>query len=152
MTKPVFIRDVAAAAGMRPEAVRYYERLKMLEPDGRTAAGYRVYSPEAIERIRFIKRAQRLGLTLDEIREVLRLKYSGQSPCACVRAILKRKLVELERQMAEMEEVRREIERSLRKFHTLARLPHEASAICPIIQAEKIVPLKSKNQKGAEEL
>lgn len=134
MSRAVYIRDVARAVGMTPQAVRYYERLKLVEPARRTDSGYRVYGPDAIERVRFIKQAQRLGLSLDEIREVLRLKYSGQSPCDCVRGMLNRKLAELKSQIAEMETLRGEIATCLRATRRLTRLPHEASLICPVIQ------------------
>lgn len=135
MPRGLYIRDVARAAGLTTQAIRYYERRSLLEPSGRSPSGYRVYAPEALLRVRFIKRAQRLGLTLDEIREVLRLKFSRQSPCDCVRKILGRRLAELKQRIAQMEKLRREIETVLRSSRGRARLPHEASVICPIIQA-----------------
>lgn len=89
-----------------------------------------------MERVHFIKRAQALDFSLDEIREILRLKYGGRSPCDCVHAMLKRKLVAPKQQMEEMEKMRREIRASLQASRQLSRLPHGASLICPLIQAD----------------
>ena len=104
----MYIRDVAASAGLTPQAIRFYEQLGLIEKPQRTSGGYRVYSAETVERIRFIKDAQRLGFSLDEIREILRLKYSGQSPCECVRRMLSRKLKELRDKIRQMDQVQRE--------------------------------------------
>ncbi|MBI2956604.1 MAG: heavy metal-responsive transcriptional regulator [Acidobacteria bacterium] len=129
------IGQLARAAGVSVHTVRYYERLGLLPPPLRRDSGYRVYSPATLERLRFIRQAQAAGLRLDEIREVLRLKYAGQSPCDCVRALLQQKLVEVEREMAELRRFRRELHAALKRSQKLPRLPHRASAICPILES-----------------
>lgn len=68
------IGDLAAAAGISPDALRYYERRGLLQPTGRRASGYREYPPEAVGVVRFIKHAQALGFSLAEVRELLRLR------------------------------------------------------------------------------
>lgn len=68
------IGDLAAAAGVSPDALRYYERRGLLQPAGRRASGYREYPPEAIGVVRFIKHAQALGFSLAEVVELLRLR------------------------------------------------------------------------------
>lgn len=68
------IGDLAAAAGVTPDALRYYERRGLLQPTGRRASGYREYPPEAIGVVRFIKHAQVLGFSLAEVEELLRLR------------------------------------------------------------------------------
>lgn len=130
----MYIRDIAGSVGLTPQSIRYYERLGLIAKPERTRGGYRVYSTKALERVRFIKDAQRLGFSLEEIREVLRVKYSGQSPCECVRKLLNGKLTDLENQMKQMEKMRREIARCLRASRKQSRLPHAASLICPIVQ------------------
>lgn len=134
----IYIGKVARAATLTPQAIRFYERSGLIETAQRTNAGYRVYPPATIDRVRFIKQAQKLGLSLTEIREVLRLKYSGQSPCNCVAELLQNRLAQLKRQIAEMERVRREIKRCLRAGQKFARLPHQASVICPLIQTRDV--------------
>lgn len=134
MTDRTFIGKVAAMAGVSVQTVRYYERLGLLPAAHRTESGYRVYSPRAVEPLRFIGQAQAAGFRLDEIREILRLKYAGQSPCDCVRGLLERKLEQVERQMIELGRFRRELRQTMKKSQALPRLPHSASVICPIIQ------------------
>ena len=143
----MYIRDVAASAGLTPQAIRFYEKLGLIEKPLRTSGGYRVFSAETVERIRFIKDAQRLGFSLDEIREILRLKYSGQSPCECVRRMLNRKLKELRDKIRQMDQMQREISACLQASRKRVRLPHAASLICPIVQGDR--PLASM-QEDAE--
>jgi DNA-binding transcriptional MerR regulator len=71
MASALRIGELASAANVTTDAVRYYERLKILPRRGRTRAGYRLYSEEDVERLRFIKEARSLGLSLDEVKELL---------------------------------------------------------------------------------
>ena len=92
MKEAWFIGRAAKEAGVSVQAVPYYERLGLLPTAHRTPTGYRIYGPEAVDRLRFIKQAQALGFSLDEIREILRLRYEGRSPCECVRNLLQEKI------------------------------------------------------------
>ena len=134
MDQPINIRDVAKSPGLTSQTIRFYEQLGLIAKPQRTSAGYRFYSAETVKRVQFIKDAQRLGFSLDEIREVLRLKYSGQSPCDCVRKMLNGKLRDLKDQIKQMDQMRREIATCLRASGNRARLPHSVSLICPIVQ------------------
>lgn len=129
-----FIGAVARAAGVSVHTLRYYERLGLLPPPQRTRAGYRVYERPTVDRLRFIQQAQALGFSLAEIKEIVRLKYSGQSPCACVRRRLRQRLDEVEQEMKRLRKVRREVRACLERSRALPRLPHAASSICPIIE------------------
>jgi DNA-binding transcriptional MerR regulator len=132
--KELFIGKVAAAAGASAQAVRYYERLRLLPPAQRTRSGYRVYSPETVDRLRFIRQAQAVGFRLDEIREILRMKYAGRSPCDCVRGMLEQKLKDVEDRLRELAAFRQQLRKTLRGARRLPHLPHRASAICPLIE------------------
>jgi len=134
MSTQLFIGKVAKAAGVSVQAVRYYERLGLMPPAQRTESGYRVYPREILERLRFIRQAQAVGLRLEEIREILRIKYAGKSPCNCVRDMLQEKLKELEEQLAGLASFRKQLRRTLQEGRSLPRLPHRASAICPLIE------------------
>lgn len=147
MGSAIFIGKVAMQAGVSVQTVRYYERLGLLVSPQRTESGYRVYSPQTVERLRFIGQAQAVGFRLDEIREILRIKYAGQSPCDCVRGLLEKKLEQVERQMAELARFRRELRQTLKNSQKLPRLPHSASAICPIIETR---PSSRRKRKGVE--
>lgn len=141
------IGQVARAAGVTVQTVRYYERAGLLPRPPRTPSGYRIYSPEATARLRFIKQAQAVGFSLEEIREILRLKYNGHSPCECVRGKLEEKLKQVEREMAALRLFRHELHRTLAHARRLPHLPHNASAICPIIEMRSSA---TKNHKGDE--
>ena len=134
---------------MGVQTVRYYERLGLLPPAQRTTSGYRRYSGGTVERLRFIRQAQALGFRLEEIKEIVRLRYVGQSPCDCVRGLLQRKLVQMEREMAELVRFRQQLRQTLKRSRKFPRLPHSASAICPIIQSEP--PRRSSTSKRGGE-
>ncbi len=101
------IGELAARSGITPDALRYYERLGLLQTPQRTRGGFRVYPPEILERLRFIKQAQSVGLTLHEIRELVGYQdQGGLRRCRRVRDLLKAKLVHLEAQLTELEAFR----------------------------------------------
>src|SRR5437899_5223899 len=102
--------DLADRIGVQPEAIRYYERRGLLPPPQRAASGYRIYTPDHLERVEFIKKCQTLGFSLDEIRELMELKFLGTSPCQHVRDLLLEKIKEVESQIARLELFRQELE------------------------------------------
>ncbi len=91
--KTGFLRtsDLADRMGVQPEAIRYYERRGLLPPPQRGAGDYRIYTPEHLGRVEFIKKCQTLGFSLDEIRELVELKFHGASPYHHVCDLLPRK-------------------------------------------------------------
>jgi DNA-binding transcriptional MerR regulator len=99
---PLKIGEVAKLSRIGIEALRFYERSGLLGRPSRTQSGYRMYDPEVLERLDFIKRAQVLGFSLDEIKQIIAEKQAGQSPCEGVRDIVRRRLQELDEQMREM--------------------------------------------------
>lgn len=90
---------LARLGGVNLETVRYYERRGLLPKPPRTEAGYRQFSLEAAHRLRFIKRAQELGFSLDEIRELLTLRIEPQQNCVDVRTRTKAKIADIEQKM-----------------------------------------------------
>ena len=119
---------LARQAGVGIDTVRYYERSGLLEPDERSAAGYRRYSPLALQRLRFIRRAQALGFSLAEIRELLAL--SRQRDVARVKKSAEAKLKDVEARMAELDKVRAGLAR------LVSACPgHGRVSECPILLA-----------------
>src|ERR1041385_4477640 len=100
------IGDVAKASGIGIEALRFYERSGLLGRPGRTQSGYRVYNAEVLTRLDFIKRAQVLGFSLQEIKQIIADKAAGRSPCREVREIVRHRLAELDEKMRRSEERR----------------------------------------------
>src|SRR5215471_21186152 len=98
------IGTLAKRAGVGIDTVRYYERSGLLAPSRRLSSGYRRYSALELARLRFIRRAQALGFTLKEVRELLSL--SAQRDVARIKRTAQAKLTDVERRMAELEKVR----------------------------------------------
>ena len=126
------IGEVAARAGLNPKTLRYYEALGVLQSPSREANGYRRFPPETLELLAFIRQAQGLGFTLEEIREVLAIRRRGEVPCTHVRALLRQKAVELDRKLADLVALRRRIRRSLAAWRRSAR---RKATVCPHIEA-----------------
>ena len=99
------IGEVAARSGVSIDTVRYYERRKLLPRPARSGGGFRLFTLETVERVRFIKQAQELGFSLDEICELL--TTGGAQECQRVRDILRAKLTELDERMRMIREFRR---------------------------------------------
>jgi DNA-binding transcriptional MerR regulator len=129
------IGAVARRAEVGVETLRYYERLGLLGSPRRTEAGYRLY-PEAIfTRLDFIRKAQAMGFTLEEIGRIIQESEKGQSPCAEVRRIAHGKLEELDRRLKQLRQYRNELARTLEEWD------HKGSAagrICGLIEGSHI--------------
>ena len=100
------IGELAAATGTTAKTLRFYEQAGLLSPAGRTAAGYRKFADDAVDRLDFIRRGQAAGLTLAEIREVIELRDAGATPCRHVRDLLNSRLAQLDQQISELQALR----------------------------------------------
>jgi DNA-binding transcriptional MerR regulator len=103
------ISALADSFGLSPDTLRYYERLGLLTPAERSAAGYRLYDGEAGERLRFIKGAQRMGLRLGDIKELLDIRDRGLCPCGHTKTVVERRLGEVEAEIKELKAIRRQL-------------------------------------------
>lgn len=90
------IGELANRAQVTTDALRYYERERLLRPERRTEAGYRLYNEEALRRVRFIKHAQECGFSLAEVRELLELQLRDEACCDDVRSRAVTKKLQLE--------------------------------------------------------
>ena|SRR5438132_3336339 len=118
------IGEVAALAGVSADTVRYYEKKSVLPKPARTSGGYRLYPPESVARIAFVRNAVRFGFTLKEIAIFLRSRYAGRPPCRDVRAAAARMLSEMDRQIVELTDARAAVGRTLAEWDgTLAGTP-----------------------------
>src|SRR5688572_27027868 len=93
------IGQLAKRAGVNLETIRYYERRGLLSEPPRRASGYRQYRPDVVARIRFIKRAQELGFSLNEIHELLSLRVEAATVCSDVKQRAEAKVAEIEQKM-----------------------------------------------------
>ena len=99
---------------MPASTVRYYERSRLLRPDGRTEGNYRVYSPEALGRLRFIRAAQAIGLALTDITTLLDFRDGRTAPCREVQTLIEERLSELKKRLVELRHVQAVLHSSLR--------------------------------------
>jgi DNA-binding transcriptional MerR regulator len=110
------IGEVSRRSGVGIEALRFYERRGLLGRPSRTESNYRVYDESVLERLDFIRRAQAVGFTLDEIGEILAESADSRSPCRHVRELARRKLEELDRRLAELRRHRADLARTLAEW------------------------------------
>jgi MerR family Zn(II)-responsive transcriptional regulator of zntA len=120
---------LAALADVSANAVRFYEREGLMRVPAKSAGGYRLYDAQAIERLRFIKQAQRAGFTLAEIQTLIRLRDDGAACCGDVRAKVVEKRRELEARIRAMEETARSLDRMIAACDSEARPTDD----CPIL-------------------
>jgi MerR family copper efflux transcriptional regulator len=122
------IGTLAKRAGVGIDTVRYYERSGLLAPSQRLASGYRRYSALELARLRFIRRAQALGFTLTEVRELLAL--SAKRDVARVKISAQAKLKNVDEKIAALQKIREGL------ASLIAACPgHGRAADCPILQA-----------------
>jgi len=131
--EPTFtIGELAARAGLKADPRRYYERLGMISPAGRTTGGFRVYSADVVERLRFIKQAQLSGFTLAEIRELLRVDARrGANQCRQVQRLLEQKLTDLDSRVAQLQDFRRTLKSYLTRYTRNPPVVRPAGEIIP---------------------
>ena len=96
------IGKLAKACGVKTDTVRYYERLGLLVPVERSESGYRKYSQESIKRLNFVRRAQGLGFTLEEIKELMELSSIPEADCADVCERAQKKITDIEQRMSDL--------------------------------------------------
>lgn len=87
--------DITRLSGVSPRTVRHYESLGLLQPAKRTQGGYRIFHPDTLQRVLFIRRAQALGFTLDAIRGLLQAQRKGDAGCALARNQMSQRVAEL---------------------------------------------------------
>lgn len=122
------IGQLAKRAGVNLETIRYYERRRLLLEPPRRTSGYRQYSPDTVARIRFIKRAQELGFSLNEIAELLALRVDTQAACDEVQQLAETKVRDIEQKLATLQRMK----------HVLTDLLHncqirQPTSECPIL-------------------
>jgi len=125
------IGELADRVGVNTKTIRYYESIELLPPPDRTPAGYRIYGPDDQTRLTFIKTAQHLGLSLDEIREVLALREAGTPPCEHVRGVLRQQVRDISRRIADLRRLRQDLQTL---DAAIDNIPQDAAAVCRIVE------------------
>lgn len=131
------VGELARKAGVNPQTIHYYERRGLLPKPPRTESNYRAYPEETVLRVRFVKRAQELGFTLKEIKELLSLRAAPRSRCGDVRGRAQLKLRDIDTRIRTL--------RAMRK--ALTKLIGECSGMGPVTQCPILEALESGDEK-----
>lgn len=127
------IGEVAAAAGLPTQTIRFYERKGLLPQPRRAPNGYRVYDAPTLTRLRFIRSGQGAGLTLVEIATILELRGEGVTPCTHVRELLSTKLHDVQARQRELSALETELVGLISRSHRLDPADCTDAQICHII-------------------
>ncbi len=129
------IGELAQQLSVNPKTIRYYEDIGLLPAPSRTASGYREYGADDQKRLEFIRAAQRLGFSLDEIREVLALREQGERPCNYVLSVVDRQLNDIDGRIAELHQLRSEL---VRLKQASVQLSPAEGAFCSVIEHARV--------------
>jgi DNA-binding transcriptional MerR regulator len=133
--KQLKIGEVSRLSGIGIEALRFYEKSGLLDRPGRTYSGYRLYDESVLERLAFIKQAQVLGFTLDEIKQLISHKRAGENPCVEVREIVRSRLAELNERIEQMIHYRDELTSALAEWD---KTGEAEGHVCGLIEGSHI--------------
>jgi DNA-binding transcriptional MerR regulator len=109
----IAIGKLAGLAATKVQTVRYYEEIGLIEPFSRTEGGHRVYGPESISRLKFIRHARELGFGIEEIRELLKLSDNPKTSCEAADAIARAHLEQVDIRLEKLQALRQELKRMI---------------------------------------
>lgn len=133
MVLSVKIGQAARAATLEPSAIRFFESAGVLPPPNRTAGGYRDYSDNDVDLLRFVRRLESLEPPLDDIKEIVSLRVAGEAPCRPVRDAIAREAKAADDRIEELVRLRSELRSMQRRMEaTVDQWP--ASCVCHVIQ------------------
>lgn len=127
------IGQLAKETGLSVGTLRYYSDLKLLQPSKRGSNGYRYYSLDAKEQVQFIKKAQALGFTLEEIKQILDVRDRGEKPCNLVQSLLNRKIKQIDSNIKQMMLFKAELEQYRLLWISNPHLEAKPQEVCPLI-------------------
>jgi DNA-binding transcriptional MerR regulator len=141
--KPLLIGRLAKLSGVKPDTIRFYERSGLLPKPARTASGYRVYDDAALKQVTFIRKAQSLGFSLDEIKRIMSLRGHGKETCSCVIAIAEATLSETQTKLKELRLFRDKLADHLARWK---RNPNSKAGadFCALIESTPFSPYHPK--------
>jgi len=121
MSKQLTISQLAKAAEIPTSTIRYYERISLIQPEDRSAGNYRLYGDESLQKLKFIKSAQSIGFTLEDVKALLS-DDAGKAPtCGNVQGLIEDRLSDVEKRIKDLQHVRRVLKSALKKCLTQKR-------------------------------
>ena len=128
------IGELAKRTALSIDAIRFYERRKLLPPAFRSAGGFRLYTTDDIERLRFVQRVQRLGFSLEEIKQLMAIRADKAHACAAVRQFLKTKLHGVTTKIREFQQLETELKADLGKCNRAVKQQRGTTCACPVLE------------------
>jgi DNA-binding transcriptional MerR regulator len=133
--QPTFqIGELARRTALTIDAIRFYERRKLLPPAFRSAGRFRLYTTDDIERLRFVQRLQRLGFSLEEIKQLITIRADRAHACAAVRQFLKTKLGGVRTKILELQQLETELRADLGKCNRALKQQRGKTCACPVLE------------------
>jgi DNA-binding transcriptional MerR regulator len=132
--QPVQIGQVAQKTGLSVDAIRFYEKAGLLPRPARTEGGYRLYHQQEVADLEFIQRAQQLGFSLNEIRELLSIQRHPQEVCLHVRDLIAQKLDVVRKKIDELQTLEAGLADALKKCRKALRQPAKHQDSCPVLK------------------
>ena len=128
------VKEIANAAGVNPDTVRFYTREGLLRPVRNPDNNYQLYDAEDLRRLRFARKARQLGFSLPEIRQILEQADDHHSPCPMVRDVFTQRLAEVEREIAELQLLRKRMVSALSAWQEMPDGTPDGHTICRLIE------------------
>jgi len=129
----MIVSELSKQSGVPAHVIRYYSRIGLLTPERNPDNGYKIFSEKDVERIQFIRKAQSIGFSLDEINQILGYDQQSESPCSMVRQGLRRHIKENQRQIDELIEKRGRMTGVLSIWDAMPDQDLDAKSICHLI-------------------
>jgi DNA-binding transcriptional MerR regulator len=141
------IGNVAERTGVSVATIRYYESIGLLARPARSAAGYRRYTDATVEELRFIRKAQALGFSLEEIAEILKVSRTGKAPCAQVLDLARQHLAAVEERIRQLQRFREQLSAEIGKWD--GKRQPACDGLCQIIEgAADAVPVEFRPREA----
>ncbi len=129
------VSQLSRRGKVAPHVVRYYSRIGLLSPARHPENRYKLFSPSDVARLRFIRQAQSLGFTLEEISQILEDSHRGESPCGRVRDILKQRIRETRQKLEELVRLQRRMEDALEEWEFMPDGMPDGHTVCHLIES-----------------
>jgi MerR family mercuric resistance operon transcriptional regulator len=140
------IGEVAQKTGLSVDAIRFYERAGLVPKPARTRGGYRLYHANQVADLEFIQKAQLLGFSLNEIRELFSIQRQTEETCVHVRDLIELKLGVVRGKLTELQRLETELTAALRRCRKALRGPLKHSDACPVLK-EIAAPMPQRRKQ-----